>query len=71
VIEVVAGDGWSDAHASALKKQLLEVDRGFTVEVKRVGALPVAPDGRRRAVVSAAPITWESPAPEPASSRQG
>lgn len=61
-IEIVAGEGWTDAHATALRSTLLEVDRGFTVDIRRVGALPVAPDGRRRAVVSAAPITWESPA---------
>ncbi len=65
-IEVVTSEGWTDAHATALRSTLLEIDRRFTVDVRRVSALPAAPDGRRRAVVSAAPITWEIPAPAPA-----
>ena len=67
-IEVVTTEGWTDAHATALRSTLVDIDRNFSVDVRRVGELPVAPDGRRRAVVSAAPIVWQATNPEPSPS---
>ena len=67
-LEVVCAEGWTDAHATALRSTLLGVDPGFAVVVRRTGSLPVSPDGRRHAVVSAAPLAWDSPAPAHASS---
>src|SRR5688572_351537 len=64
-IEVVTTEGWTDAHATALRSTLVDIDRNFSVDVRRVNELPVAPDGRRRAVVSAAPIVWQATSPEP------
>jgi phenylacetate-CoA ligase len=66
VLEVVARAGWSEDQAASLRAALLQVDPAFEVEVRRVAALPESPDGRRNAVVSAAPLVWSAGAPEPA-----
>jgi hypothetical protein len=68
-IEIVPAEGWTDAHATALRSTLLDVDPGFTIDVRRVTELPVPADGRRRPVVSAAPLIWDPVAPEPSSPR--
>lgn len=59
-LDVVADPEWLVAHEGALRAALADVDRGFVVAVRRVEAIDPAPDGRRRAVVSAAPLTWDA-----------
>jgi phenylacetate-CoA ligase len=65
VLEIVAPGAADEAQAAALRDALRQVDPAFSVEVRRVAQIPESPDGRRRTVVSAAPLTWHAPEPEP------
>jgi phenylacetate-CoA ligase len=62
-LEVVRGGGWKEENVAKLRAAVAEVDAALVLDVRAVDAIYVRTDGRRSAVASRAPLSWDPPTP--------